>query len=108
MARGGPQFKLGVARRAQLQQIVVAAVVNLEAGDALRVAAIETFRQTQNRGQRSHRARSRFPGGDHRQPRHPDSPHSQRGGRPMSAPGKLHLAPLGGLLLLKLAVRPTA
>jgi hypothetical protein len=44
--RGGPELQLGVARRPQLQQVVVAAVVNLEARDALRVAAIEAFRET--------------------------------------------------------------
>ena len=51
--RGGPELQLGVARRAQLQQVVVAAVVNLEARDALRVAAIEAFRETQNGRQRA-------------------------------------------------------
>jgi len=51
---GGPHFELGVARRAQLQQIVVAAIVELEAGDRLRVAAIEAFREPQHRRQRTH------------------------------------------------------
>jgi len=51
--RGGPQLQLRVARRAQLQQVVVAAVVKLEARDRLRVAAIEAFREAQNRGERA-------------------------------------------------------
>jgi hypothetical protein len=50
---GGPELQLGVARRAQLQQVVVAAVVNLDAGDALRVAAIEALREAQNGRQRA-------------------------------------------------------
>jgi hypothetical protein len=55
MARGGPQFQLRVAGGAQLQQVVVAAVVELEPGDGLGVAAVETFRQPQDRRQRAHR-----------------------------------------------------
>src|SRR3954471_21978273 len=54
--RGGPELQLRVAGRAQLQQIVVAAVVELEPVDRLRVAAVEAFGQPQNRGQRPHRA----------------------------------------------------
>ena len=53
MPRGGPQLQLRVARRAQLQQVVVAAVVKLEARDRLRVAAIEAFREAQNGGERA-------------------------------------------------------
>jgi hypothetical protein len=53
VTRRGPQLQLGIARGAQLQQIVVAAVVQLEAGDGLRVAAIEALGQTQDRGQRA-------------------------------------------------------
>ena len=53
--RGCPELELRVARRAQLQQVVVAAVVELEAGNGLRVTAIEAFRQPQDRGQRAHR-----------------------------------------------------
>ena len=51
--RRGPELQLGVARRAQLQQVVVAAVVDLEAGDALCVAAVEALRQPQNGRQRA-------------------------------------------------------
>src|SRR5881275_1687134 len=39
VAQRGPQFQLRVARRPHLQQVVVAAVVQHEAGDRLRVAA---------------------------------------------------------------------
>src|SRR5262245_47918142 len=52
VARGCPQFELRVARRPQLQEIVVAAIVQLDARDRLRVAAIEAFRQPQNRRER--------------------------------------------------------
>src|SRR4030095_7564172 len=40
MACGGPQLELGVAGGAQLQQVVLAAVVQLEAAHALRVARV--------------------------------------------------------------------
>src|SRR5215471_18900425 len=49
----GPQLQLGVACGAHLQEIVVASVVELEAGNRLRVAAIETFREAQQRRERS-------------------------------------------------------
>src|SRR5262252_9922991 len=48
-----PQLQLGVARRAQLQQVVVAPIVQLQAGDRLCVAAIEALREPENRGQRA-------------------------------------------------------
>jgi hypothetical protein len=48
-----PQFELCVARRAQLQQIVVAAVVQLESRHGLRVAAVEAFGEPQDGGERS-------------------------------------------------------
>jgi hypothetical protein len=51
MTAGRPQFKFRVARGAQLQQIVVAAVVKVEPRDGLRVAAVEAFGEAQNRGQ---------------------------------------------------------
>jgi len=54
--RRGPDLELGVARRPHLQQVVVAAIVELERADALRVAAIEAFGQPENRGERAHRA----------------------------------------------------
>src|SRR6267378_7573220 len=43
MPRGSPELQLGVAGRAQLQQVVVAAIVQIQAGDRLRVAAIQTL-----------------------------------------------------------------
>ena len=48
MPRARPELQLGVTRRAQLQQSVVAAIVKLEAGYGLRVTAIETFGETQH------------------------------------------------------------
>ena len=47
-----PQFEFGVAGRPHLQQRIAAAVVELEAGDRLRVAAIEIFGEPQDRGER--------------------------------------------------------
>ena len=54
--RGGPELQFRVARRAQLQQVVVAAIVELEPGNRLRVAAVEALGQPQNRRKRSHRS----------------------------------------------------
>ena len=59
VAAGGPQLELGVACRPQLQQGVVAAIVQLDAGDRLRVAAIEAFGEPQNRGERADHAPAR-------------------------------------------------
>jgi len=42
--RRGPQFEFDVACRSQLQQVVVAAVVQLHAHHRLGVAAIQAFR----------------------------------------------------------------
>src|SRR6185295_2785111 len=53
VARRGPQLELGVAGGAQLQQVVVAAIVDVEAGDALRMAAIEALGEPQHRRQRA-------------------------------------------------------
>jgi len=53
VARGRPQLELGIARRPQLQEIVVAAVVQLEPRDRLRVTAVEALRQPQDRGKRA-------------------------------------------------------
>src|SRR3954470_15981231 len=41
VSRGGPQLELRIAGRAQLQQVVVAAVVQLEPADRLCVTAVE-------------------------------------------------------------------
>jgi hypothetical protein len=56
VTRGGPQLQLRIAGRAQLQQVVVAAVVQLKAADRLRVAAIEALGEAQDGRQRPHRA----------------------------------------------------
>src|SRR5262249_53157345 len=56
VAHGGPELQLGVARGAQLQQVVVAAIVELEPRDRLRVAAVEALGEPQDRGQRAHGA----------------------------------------------------
>ena len=55
MPRGGPQLQLHIARRAQLHQVVVAAIVELQAGDGLCVTAIEALRQAHYRGERANR-----------------------------------------------------
>ena len=51
-----PQLELGVAARADLQQRVLAAVVQLDARQALGVAAVEAFGEPQNGGQPPDRA----------------------------------------------------
>jgi len=56
MSRRGPKLQFSIARRAQLEQAVVAAVVELEARHGLRVAAIEPFRQPQHGRQLANRA----------------------------------------------------
>lgn len=56
VARGGPEFQLRVARRPQLQQVVVSAVVKLDAVDDLRVTAIQAFGEPQDRRERADRA----------------------------------------------------
>jgi len=47
--RGRPQLELGVNRRPQLQQGILAAVVQLEVCDCLRMTAIEAFGKPQHR-----------------------------------------------------------
>ena len=54
MTLGGPELELGVARRANLQQRIVASIVELEAHDRLSVAAIEAFGEPQNGGEASY------------------------------------------------------
>ncbi|OLC50148.1 MAG: hypothetical protein AUH43_05870 [Acidobacteria bacterium 13_1_40CM_65_14] len=56
MTSRGPQLQFRVSRRPHLQQIVPAAIVKLEAGDGLRVTAVEVLRQPQDRGERAHDA----------------------------------------------------
>jgi len=48
-----PQLQFCIAGGAELKQAVVAAIVQLEARDWLRVASIEALRQAQHRGQRT-------------------------------------------------------
>ena len=52
----GPEFELRVARRSNLQQIVVAAIVQLEAADDLRMAPVEALGQAQNSCKRANNA----------------------------------------------------
>jgi hypothetical protein len=52
MPCGRPEFQFGVPRGAELEQSVLSAVVQLDAGDGLGVAAIEALRQAQHRRQR--------------------------------------------------------
>ena len=56
MPCGGPELQLHIARRPQPYQVVVAAIVELQAGDGLRVTAIETLGQPQDRRERANRA----------------------------------------------------
>jgi hypothetical protein len=56
VARRRPELELRVARGAQLQQVVVAAVVQLEAGDRLCVAPVEALGEPQDCGERADRA----------------------------------------------------
>jgi hypothetical protein len=53
VTRRGPEFQLRIAGCPDLQQVVVAAVVQLEPGDRLPVAPIEAFGESQNRCERS-------------------------------------------------------
>jgi hypothetical protein len=50
--RGGPQFELGVAARSELKEVVVSAIVELDARNGLRVTAVEILRETKHRRQR--------------------------------------------------------
>jgi hypothetical protein len=51
---GCPQLQLGVAGGSDLEQHVFAAVVKLDPGDRLRMAAIEVLGQAQDRGECAH------------------------------------------------------
>jgi len=52
VTRRRPELELGIAVGADLQKRIVAAIVQLDSGQALRVAAVEAFGQPQNRGER--------------------------------------------------------
>jgi hypothetical protein len=54
VAEGGPELELGVARRAELQQRVLTAVMDIEACNRLRMAAIEAFGEAQDRCKSTH------------------------------------------------------
>ena len=49
--RRSPQLELGIAARPHLQQRIVAAIVKLDVGQALRVAPVEAFGEPQDGGQ---------------------------------------------------------
>jgi hypothetical protein len=48
VARGRPEFELGIAARPDVQQVIVAAIVELETGHDLRMTAVETLRETED------------------------------------------------------------
>jgi hypothetical protein len=54
MSRRRPELELGIARRPHLQQPILAAIVELDGGNGLGVAAVQGFRQSQHGGERSH------------------------------------------------------
>jgi len=51
---GGPEFELGISRRANLQQGIVAPIVKFKPRDRLRVTAVQIFRQAKNGTQLPH------------------------------------------------------
>jgi hypothetical protein len=53
LAMGGPQLELGVALGADLEEIVLPAIVKLEFRDHLLVASFQTLRQTKQRREHS-------------------------------------------------------
>jgi hypothetical protein len=55
LATGGPQLQLRLRRRPKFDEIFLAAIVQLDTGHDLRVAAIERLRKAKNRRQRPHR-----------------------------------------------------
>src|SRR5204863_6312625 len=54
VSRGRPVLELGVHRRPDLQQRIVAPIVDVEARDRLRVAAIQAFRETKDGREAAH------------------------------------------------------
>src|SRR5262245_8788426 len=54
MTLGGPQLEFRIARGSNLQQCIVATVMEFDASDGLRVAAIEILSQAKNRGELFH------------------------------------------------------
>ena len=53
---GGPELELGVAGCAELDEVFVPSIVNLDARDRLRVAPIEGFGDAEECGEGPHRA----------------------------------------------------
>src|SRR5262249_27255783 len=51
---GCPELQFRVAPGADLQQVVLAPVAQIEAGDRLRVASVKALREPENRGERLH------------------------------------------------------
>jgi hypothetical protein len=60
VARGRPEFELRIAARPDVQQMVVAAIVEFETGHDLRMTAVEALREAENGAERAHRP-ARFP-----------------------------------------------
>ncbi len=54
MAVRGPQLQLGVADRTQTSEVVVSARIEIQTGQGLRVASIESLGQTDHGGERAH------------------------------------------------------
>jgi hypothetical protein len=52
----GPQLELDIARGSKLQQCVLTAILQLDGGNRLRVAAVEIFGELQHRRQRANHA----------------------------------------------------
>jgi hypothetical protein len=52
MSRRRPELQLRIARRSHLQQLIITPIVKLEAGDRLRMTAIEVLRETEDGGKR--------------------------------------------------------
>ena len=45
----GPQLELGIGRRPEIDEIFLAAIVQFDRGDDLRVAPIQVFDEPENR-----------------------------------------------------------
>ena len=54
MAGCGPQLQLRIAGCPHLQEVVVATIVQLQRSNGLRVAAVEAFGESKNRGKHPH------------------------------------------------------
>ena len=54
MPVSGPQLELGIGRRPQIDKIFVAAIVQFDPGDHLRMAPIQVFGEPENRRQHAY------------------------------------------------------